>query len=138
MTTMEQAVSIPRQGIDSDEVLRDLCDRVTARLTATVSTRRSAAEREDAASDAIDAVIGEHAVATMRDNGKPLPRQESQRLKRALMAKVVGTGGFAPLLADDSIEDIWCNGCDSVWVRRADGTEEPVHAVADSDDDLID
>ena len=37
----------------------------------------------------------------------------------------------------DNIENININGCDNVWVKRADGTKEQVEPIADSDEDLV-
>lgn len=48
-----------------------------------------------------------------------------------------GLGAIQPLLEDDEIETIDVNGCDQVWINRADGTKEPGPAIADSDAQLV-
>ena len=53
------------------------------------------------------------------------------------MATQLGLGRLQLLLDEDNIENININGCDHVWVKRADGIKEQVEAIADSDEDLI-
>ena len=53
------------------------------------------------------------------------------------MATQLGLGRLQLLLDEDDIENININGCDHVWVKRADGTKERVEAIADSDEDLV-
>ncbi|GAB4001753.1 ATPase, T2SS/T4P/T4SS family [Glycomyces albus] len=66
-----------------------------------------------------------------------LPIETTAHLRSVVVARLKGLGGLALLLADETIEDINCNGCDNVWVTRAGGTREQVEAVADSDEALI-
>ncbi|MCH7229960.1 Flp pilus assembly complex ATPase component TadA [Glycomyces sp. L485] len=66
-----------------------------------------------------------------------IPLDQAARLRSVAVARLRGLGGLAVLLADETVEDINCNGCDNVWVTRAGGTREQVGPVADSDEELI-
>jgi Flp pilus assembly CpaF family ATPase len=54
-----------------------------------------------------------------------------------VVSRLAGLGALGPLLADESIEDIWAVGCDNVWVTRYDGTREQVPPIAASDAELV-
>ncbi|MBW3578755.1 MAG: Flp pilus assembly complex ATPase component TadA [Actinobacteria bacterium] len=54
----------------------------------------------------------------------------------AALAELVGLGRLQPLL-DDDLTDAHINGCDQVWVVRADGSKHRADPVADSDADLL-
>lgn len=58
-------------------------------------------------------------------------------LTQAVMAAIFGLGRLQPLLDNPQIENIEVDGCDQVWVTYADGRDEQVGAVADSDSELI-
>ena len=58
-------------------------------------------------------------------------------VRHAAAAELAGLGRLQPLLEDDSIQDVNINGCDEVWVIRADGSKTASEPVADSDDDLL-
>ncbi len=61
-----------------------------------------------------------------------------QRVMERVWADLFGFGGFAPLLADETVEDIFVNGFDRVFVSRVGGgTIEQVANIAESDDALI-
>lgn len=58
-------------------------------------------------------------------------------VRHAAAAELAGLGRLQPLLEDDTIQDVNINGCDQVWVIRADGSKAFEEPVADSDDDLL-
>ena len=58
-------------------------------------------------------------------------------VRHAAAAELAGLGRLQPLLEDDTIQDVNINGCDEVWVIRADGSKTASEPVADSDDDLL-
>lgn len=58
-------------------------------------------------------------------------------VRHAAAAELAGLGRLQPLLEDDTVQDININGCDQVWVIRADGSKSFSEPVADSDDDLL-
>jgi pilus assembly protein CpaF len=95
-------------------------------------------DRREAGWLLIGEVLEAHARAALR-SGTAVPDTEAEtRVARAVHDSLFGLGGFTPLLEDPGIENIDANGCDVVWVRRADGTRERVGPVASSDDDLVD
>ena len=93
--------------------------------------RRSFVEK--LAREAID-----EASRTMVDGAVPTPTaEEEEQIVRRLVATQLGLGRLQLLLDEDDIENININGCDTVWVKRADGVKEQVEPVADSDEDLV-
>lgn len=82
-------------------------------------------------------VLGEVARGRMEHMEAPLPESVEQAVIERVVADLFGLGGFEPLVADPSVEDIFVNGADRVFVSRAGGEVEPVDAVAESDDALI-
>ncbi|MGP8062728.1 MAG: ATPase, T2SS/T4P/T4SS family, partial [Acidimicrobiales bacterium] len=97
----------------------------------TESDRRALVE--DLAREAMDQVASQ-----MIQQGMPAPTAEAEALVlRHVVASQLGLGRLQLLLDDDSIENIDINGCDNVWVKRADGTKEQVEAVTDSDEELV-
>jgi Flp pilus assembly CpaF family ATPase len=100
-------------------------------------TARTEGERlalvEELARDAMD-----QAAAQMIQQGLVAPSAEVEaNLLRHVVAAQLGLGRLQLLLDDDSIENIDINGCDNVWVKRADGTKEQVEAVTESDAELV-
>ena len=63
--------------------------------------------------------------------------EEEEQIVRRLVATQLGLGRLQLLLDDDDIENININGCDNVWVKRADGIKEQVDPIADSDEELV-
>jgi len=57
---------------------------------------------------------------------------------RAVFDALFGLGRLQRLLEDPDISDIHVNGCDSVHVRRRDGTRVQGEPIAESDDELVD
>jgi Flp pilus assembly CpaF family ATPase len=86
----------------------------------------------------IGEVLDAHARAAMHTGGPVLDVTAEGRVARAVYDGLFGLGGFAPLLADASVENIDVNGADNVWVRHADGRRRRVGAVAGSDRELVD
>ena len=70
---------------------------------------------------------------TALDAGEPVLAAARQ----ALLAELAGLGRLQPLLDDEQVNDIHVVGHDTVFVITADGAKEPVPAVADSDEQLI-
>ena len=100
-------------------------------------TARSEVERralvEELARSAFDQVAGQ-----MIQQGMAALSAETEALVlRHVLASQLGLGRLQLLLDDDSIENIDINGCDTVWVKRADGTKEQVDPVTDSDEELV-
>lgn len=93
-------------------------------------------DQNAAAAMAVEAVLRDHNGARLMDGAAPLDAALRARLGREVAANLAGTGGLARLLDDEAVEDIWCNGCDNVWVRRS-GIDRPAPPVASSDRELV-
>ena len=70
---------------------------------------------------------------TALDAGEPVLAAARQ----ALLAELAGLGRLQPLLDDEQVNDIHVVGHNTVFVITDDGTKEPMPAVADSDEQLI-
>ena len=68
---------------------------------------------------------------------RPLTAAEEEQLAEAVQSALYGVGRLQPLLDDPTIENIDINGCDQVFVSYADGREELVDPVAETDDELV-
>jgi Flp pilus assembly CpaF family ATPase len=62
---------------------------------------------------------------------------EDEGLSEGVHAALFGVGRLQPLLDDPMVENIDINGADRVFVGYADGREELVGPVADSDEELV-
>jgi len=72
-------------------------------------------------------------------NGRqPIPEYVEDRVANKVFDRIFGFGGFQPLLDDPEIENIHANGCDVVWIVKADGSRHRVAPVADNDAELVD
>lgn len=71
--------------------------------------------------------------------GRPqLPVEVEEAMVRRVKADLFGLGGFEDHLHDDTVENIFVNGCDRVFVSRAGAAgAEQVAPIADSDQALI-
>jgi pilus assembly protein CpaF len=67
----------------------------------------------------------------------PLAAEEEEAVAAGVHAALFGVGRLQPLLDDPDIENVDVNGCDNVFVSYADGREELVEPVADSDEELV-
>lgn len=93
-------------------------------------------DQNAAAAMAVEAVLRDHNGARLMEGDAPLDQALRARLGREVSANLAGTGGLARLLDDEAVEDIWCNGCDNVWIRKG-GVDLPAPPVASSDRELI-
>jgi pilus assembly protein CpaF len=66
-----------------------------------------------------------------------LTPDDEQRLAQDVLDVLFGMGRLQALIDDDDVENIDVNGCDRVWVTRADGHKHRTEPVADSDDELV-
>lgn len=75
---------------------------------------------------------------TTREKLELMDPAVEQRVMERVWADLFGLGGFAPLLADETVEDIFVNGYDRVFVSRVGGgTFERVTDIAESDEALV-
>jgi Flp pilus assembly CpaF family ATPase len=66
-----------------------------------------------------------------------LSAEEEDDVAQAIDDALFGLGVLDRLLADESIENINANGCEEVWITRADGTKEPGPPLATTDVALV-
>ncbi|WP_103502844.1 MULTISPECIES: CpaF family protein [Streptomyces] len=67
----------------------------------------------------------------------PLDAQSEEGYAAAVHAALFGVGRLQPLLDNPDIENVDINGCDQVFVGYADGREERVDPVAETDEELV-
>lgn len=82
-------------------------------------------------------ILEEYARAEINAGRTPLDAETEEAYAAAVHAALFGVGRLQPLLDDPEVENIDINGCDHVFVQYADGREERMPAVADSDDELV-
>jgi pilus assembly protein CpaF len=85
----------------------------------------------------IAGVLEEHARTEITAGRAPAGAQEEEELADAVHAALFGVGRLQPLLDDPQIENIDINGCDRVFLSRADGREVMADPVAESDEELV-
>lgn len=78
-----------------------------------------------------------YARAEMTSGRTPPSIEEEQELAEAIHAALFGVGRLQPLLDDPMVENVDINGCDQVFVGYADGREEVLPPIAESDDELV-
>lgn len=83
--------------------------------------------------EALDAIAAERARAFL----PPIDHAEESRITDEVLATLFGLGPIERLLADQSVENVSANGCDTVWVHHADGVKRQADAIAASDEELI-
>ena len=83
--------------------------------------------------EALDVIATERTRAFL----PPIDSDEELRITDEVLAILFGLGPLERLLADESVENINMNGCDTVWVHHADGTKRKVDPLVESDDELI-
>ena len=68
----------------------------------------------------------------------PFNREEERQIRVIVVRRLFGLGDLEPLLADPDVENVYLNGCDSVWVEsRSKGMQRMASPVAESDEELI-
>jgi len=97
----------------------------------------SADDERQYARSLISRALSDHAKAELEAGRAPPGPEEEADLAKAVHAALYGVGRLQPLLDDPLVENIDINGHDRVFVSWADGREEMVEAVADSDDELV-
>ena len=83
--------------------------------------------------EALDTIAAERARAFL----PPIDRSEESFITDEVLATLFGLGSIERLLADNSVENVNINGCDTVWVHHAGGIKRRAEPVAGSDDELV-
>jgi len=117
---------------------------LVAELFALANTRLAQTEdldetrRTEAIGAAVAAAMREMNEARMRQRGQhPITGAAQARLRQSVEARLGRLGALATHLADETIEDLVANGCDSVWITRAGARPVPAAPIAASDDALV-
>lgn len=66
----------------------------------------------------------------------PLGPADEDELAERVRAQLFGLAELERLVRDDSVENVLCNGWDSIWRRHADGTRERVAPITDDEESL--
>lgn len=82
-------------------------------------------------------VLDSYAREEMAAGRTPPTPQDEEEISSGIHAALYGVGRLQPLLDDPDVENIDINGYDHVFVQYADGREERLPPVAESDDELI-
>jgi Flp pilus assembly CpaF family ATPase len=85
----------------------------------------------------IGRVLESHARTEIAAGRTPPNVTEEEGLSEGVHAALFGVGRLQPLLDDPMVENIDINGADRVFVGYADGREEFVGPVAESDEELV-
>lgn len=97
----------------------------------------SAEDERQFARAVIGRVLDAHARTELTAGRTPLSSQEEEEVSSGIHAALFGVGRLQPLLDDPDVENIDINGCDQVFVQYANGREERLPPVAESDDELV-
>lgn len=97
----------------------------------------SAEDERQYARAVIGQVLDGHARAELAAGRRPPEPEQELELAEGIHAALYGVGRLQPLLDDPRVENIDINGCDRVFVGYADGREELVGPVADTDEELV-
>ncbi len=111
------SAQIEREGGGRARLSSDDVRQLTARLVAV--------ELDD---------VANHRLASGHDL---LSVADEDALFAAVIAEVQGLGRIQPYLEDPDVSDIHIRGCDSVWLKRRDGSRVTGDPVADTDEELV-
>lgn len=137
MTTSTTQIPLGNMDIAGETAaVESLC--IAARAILAEGEAPGAAERPAAIAAAAERAVAEHSQELLRAGMAPVDAAGQRRLRQAIEARLSGLGAFAPLLSDESIEDIWCIGYDNVYVVRAGDVRERSAPIAGSDAELED
>jgi pilus assembly protein CpaF len=106
-------------------------DEVAGRVPLTQEARQALA------AELIDSELSAIAKGRIESGQARLDVDAEESLAQAVYDALFAAAGLQRLLEDDSVTDIHANGCDVVWVRRADGGKEREAPIAASDDEMV-
>ena len=85
----------------------------------------------------INRVLDSYARTEVGAGRTPPSPSDEEEVAAGIHAALFGVGRLQPLLDDRDVENVDINGCDNVFVQYADGREERMPPVAESDDELV-
>jgi Flp pilus assembly CpaF family ATPase len=125
-----------------------LVRQVRERVASTLAERRKDDEvagraplaqeaRQALAAELIDRELSAVAKGRIEAGQARLDLDAEEALAQAVYDALFAAAGLQRLLEDDSITDIHANGCDVVWVRRAEGGKQREAPIAASDEEMV-
>lgn len=94
-------------------------------------------KQEELVNRLITEAMDTHSAESLARGRKPLSLSDEGLVRQAVLDKQFGLAGFEKHLRNPEVEDIYCQGCDQVFVLYRDGRMERVGPVAASDEELI-
>jgi Flp pilus assembly CpaF family ATPase len=139
-------------GRSAEEMTPGVDLALVAELREKVATELSEARRADIGAELIDETTEKAKAEAMiwreldllaqrraATGEPPLDIDEEEAVFRRVKAELFGLGGFEDYLYDVSVENIFVNGCDRVFVQRSgEEAPRPMPPIAESDQALID
>ena len=119
-----------------EEVADTLARQRRDDATAGIGLMNSEDERQFARA-VISRTLESHARSEMSAGRTPPSLDEEEELSEGIHAALFGVGRLQPLLDDPMVENIDINGCDRIFVGYADGHEERMPPIAESDEELV-
>jgi Flp pilus assembly CpaF family ATPase len=127
----------------NDVLVRRIRQEVSDALAEEV--RRAEAAGDPLGADAQEALASElivrrldHLAQERLAGGEgPLDPEAEDELKESVQNALFGLGQLERYLRDPTVENIVANGCDQVWLLRADGSKERAEPIAASDAELV-
>ncbi|MCQ6246182.1 ATPase, T2SS/T4P/T4SS family [Streptomyces malaysiensis] len=126
------------------ELAQTVRQRVVARLAAYADEREAAglppegeAQRRATTQRLVEEELAARARAALAQGSLAFDRAAEERIAQTVIDALFGTGTLERLLDDESVENICVNGCETVWIRRADGAWRSAPPVAASDAELV-
>lgn len=117
------------------DVRRLVAERLAERLQK--QTVDSPDARRELARSLVAAELAERGRDRVRRGQDPWPLEVEMVTSRAVMAALFGLGRLQPLIEDPAVENIEVDGHDNVWVSYADGHDQRMPPIAESDAELI-
>ncbi|MDH6579406.1 type IV secretory pathway ATPase VirB11/archaellum biosynthesis ATPase, partial [Kitasatospora sp. MAP5-34] len=149
MSTTPQAVPARAAVAGSpglgDRALSEALREEVAQLLVAEAQRREEAglssmtahERRAVGERLLSEAMERHTTRLLGQGWRALDSGAETRALRAAHDALFGLGGLQALLDNELVENIHANGCDTVFVRFADGRKEQVAPIAASDAELV-
>ncbi len=118
------------------EIRNRISDALIARNT-TVAVRLSNDDERMFATELVNRELESLAGTALADGTAPFTPNDEHAICRSVLDRLFELGRLQPLLDDDEVLNITANGCDRVFVDRADGTKQAALPIAESDEELI-
>lgn len=124
------------------ELVRRLAEDVAGRLAESDSANGNRnghsdpVAREALAAKLLNDALDGFARERITKGQEPLGPADEDELAERVRAQLFGLAELERLVRDDSVENVLCNGWDSIWRRHADGTRERVAPITDGEESL--